>query len=206
MTALRIALGKGRLLKATLPLLDRADIGLQSSSEDERKLILLSKNRKMEFVVLRAADVVTYVEYGAADLGIVGKDMLMEEESNGIYELYDLGIARCRLSVAGLPEPQPKYRPRVATKYCLSAKRYFAEHNRQVGIIKLYGSMEMAPVLGLADLIVDLVDTGKTLAANGLQEFEKIRDISARLIANKTSMKIKDKSMKNLIKKITDCV
>ena len=205
MSGLRIALAKGRLLKATLPLLDRADIGLQSSPEDERKLILLSKNRKMEFVVLRAADVVTYIEYGAADLGIVGKDMLMEEESNSIYELCDLGIARCRLSVAGLPKLQPKYRPRVATKYCVSAKRYFAEHNRQVGIIKLYGSMEMAPVLGLADLIVDLVDTGKTLAANGLQEFEKIRDISARLIANKASMKMKDKSMKNLIKKITDC-
>ena len=206
MTGLRIALSKGRLLKATLPLLDRADIGLQNNSDNERKLILLSKNRKMEFVVLRAADVVTYVEYGAADLGIVGKDMLMEEESNSIYELCDLGIAKCRLSVAGLSDRQPKYRPRVATKYCLSAKRYFAEHNRQVGIIKLYGSMEMAPVLGLADLIVDLVDTGKTLAANGLQEFEKIRDISARLIANKASMKMKDRSMKELIKKITDCI
>ena len=206
MTALRIALGKGRLLKTTLPLLERAGLGLQNGSDDERKLILLSKDRKMEFVVLRAADVVTYVEYGAADLGIVGKDMLMEEESNGIYELCDLGIAKCRLSVAGLPDRQPKYRPRVATKYCVSAKRYFAEHNRQVGIIKLYGSMEMAPVLGLADLIVDLVDSGKTLAANGLQEFEKIRDISARLIANKASMKIKDQSMKKLIKKITDCI
>ena len=206
MTALRIALGKGRLLEATLPLLERAGLGLQNSSDDERKLILLSKDRKMEFVVLRAADVVTYVEYGAADLGIVGKDMLMEEESNGIYELCDLGIAKCRLSVAGLPDRQPKYRPRVATKYCVSAKRYFAEHNRQVGIIKLYGSMEMAPVLGLADLIVDLVDSGKTLAANGLQEFEKIRDISARLIANKASMKIKDQTMKALIKKITDCI
>ncbi len=206
MTALRIALGKGRLLEATLPLLERAGLGLQNGSGDERKLILLSKDRKMEFVVLRAADVVTYVEYGAADLGIVGKDMLMEEESSGIYELCNLGIAKCRLSVAGLPDRQPKYRPRVATKYCVSAKRYFAEHNRQVGIIKLYGSMEMAPVLGLADLIVDLVDTGKTLAANGLQEFEKIRDISARLIANKASMKIKDQSMKKLIKKITDCI
>ena len=206
MTALRIALAKGRLLEATLPLLDRAGLGLQSSPEDERKLILLSKDQKMEFVVLRAADVVTYVEYGAADLGIVGKDMLMEEESNSIYELCDLGIAKCRLSVAGLPELKPKYRPRIATKYCVSAKRYFAEHNRQVSIIKLYGSMEMAPVLGLSDLIVDLVDTGKTLAANGLQEFEKIKDISARLIANKTSMKMKDQSMKKLIKKITDCI
>ena len=202
----RIALAKGRLLKATLPLLERAGLDLENDPNKVRELILLSKDKKIEFVVLRAADVVSYVEYGAADLGIVGKDMLMEEENNSIYELCDLGIAKCRLSVAGLPDRrQTKHRPRVATKYCLSARRYFAECNHQVSIIKLYGSMEMAPVLGLADLIVDLVDTGKTLAANGLQEFEKIKDISARLIANRASMKIKDHGMKNLIQKITNC-
>ena len=199
----RIALAKGRLLKVALPLLQRAGLGIDPT--DERKLILLSEDKKTEFVIVRASDVVTYIEYGAADLGIVGKDMLMEAESNGIYELCDLGIAKCRLSVAGLSaQRSSKYRPRVATKYCVSARRYFAEQNRQVSIIKLYGSMEMAPVLGLSDLIVDLVDTGKTLAANGLQEFEKIKDISARLIANRSSMKIKDKAVRELIKKITD--
>ena len=205
MAEFRIALAKGRLLKATLPLLERAGLDVESTPDDARKLILLSADKKIEFVILRAADVVSYVEYGAADLGIVGKDMLMEEESSGICELCDLGIAKCRLSVAGLPGQPPKYRSRVATKYCVSARRYFSERNRQVNIIKLYGSMEMAPVLGLSDLIVDLVDTGKTLAANGLQEFEKIRDISARLIANRSSMKTKDRGMKNLVKKITDC-
>ena len=205
MAEFRIALAKGRLLKATLPLLERAGLDVESTPDDARKLILFSADKKIEFVILRAADVVSYVEYGAADLGIVGKDMLMEEESSSIYELCDLGIAKCRLSVAGLPGQQPKYRSRVATKYCVSARRYFSGRNRQVSIIKLYGSMEMAPVLGLSDLIVDLVDTGKTLAANGLQEFEKIRDISARLIANRSSMKIKDLRMRNLVKKITNC-
>lgn len=205
MTECRIALAKGRLLNETLPLLARAGLEVETNPNDERKLILLSKNKKVEFVIVRAADVVSYVEYGAADLGIVGKDMLMEEESRGIYELYDLGIAKCRLSVAGLAKRKTlKYRPQVATKYCVSARRYFAQRNKQVGIIKLYGSMEMAPVLGLADLIVDLVDTGKTLAANGLQEFEKIKDISARLIANRTAMKIKDRVVKDLVKKITN--
>ena len=199
----RIALAKGRLLTATLPLLERAALGTTTDPNSARKLILLSEDKKVEFVILRAADVVTYVEYGAADLGIVGKDMLMEAESRSVYELCDLGVSKCRLSVIGLPDSAAKYRPRVATKYCVSAQRYFAEHNRQVGIIKLYGSMEMAPVLGLSDLIVDLVDTGKTLAANGLLELEKIRDISARLIANKASLKMKDLGIKNLVEKIT---
>lgn len=204
MAECRIALAKGRLLKETLPLLQRAGLEVVTDVNNDRKLILHSKYKKVEFIVVRAADVVTYVEYGAADLGIVGKDMLMEEESDGIYELCDLGIANCRLSVAGLANRRTlKYRPQVATKYCVSARRYFAQKNRQVGIIKLYGSMEMAPVLGLADLIVDLVDSGKTLAANGLQEFEKIRDVSARLIANRTAMKIKDGIVNDIVKKIT---
>lgn len=204
MSKLRIALAKGRLLKATVPLLEHADLGIEIDPNEERKLILLSKDEAIEFVIVRAADVVTYVEYGAADLGIVGKDMLLEADSRGIYELCDLGIAKCRLSVAGLPNRQLlNYRPRVATKYCMSAQRYFAERNRQVSIIKLYGSMEMAPILGLTDLIVDLVDTGKTLAANGLQELEKIKDISARLIVNQAAMKIKESTIKNLVKKIT---
>ena len=200
----RIALAKGRLLKESIPLLERAGLEMVANPNDDRRLILNSKDKNIEFVILRAADVVTYVEYGAADLGIVGKDMLMEEDSRGIYELHDLGIGKCRLSVAGLPSPRKlKYRPRVATKYCLSARRYFAQCNKQVGIIKLYGSMEMAPILGLADLIVDLVDSGKTLAANGLQGFETIKDISARLIANRTAMKIKDRTVKNLVEQIT---
>jgi len=205
MPQLRIALAKGRLLKEAATLLERAALAMVADADDDRKLILACENPDIEFVIVRAADVLTYVEYGAADLGIVGKDMLMEAESSGIYELCDLGIAKCRLSLAGLAsKEQPPARPRVATKYCATAQRYFAEQNRQVNIIKLYGSMEMAPVLGLSDLIVDLVDTGKTLAANGLQELEKIKDISARLIANKAAMKMKEYKIKASVKKIAD--
>ena len=207
MAALRIALAKGRLLKEAAPLLERAALAMLSEAHDERKLILPCVAPGIEFVIVRAADVITYVEYGAADLGIVGKDMLMEAESTGIYELHDLGIAKCRLSVAGVSGQPTRRRPRVATKYCVSAQQYFSEQKRQVSIIKLYGSMEMAPVLGLSDLIVDLVASGKTLAANGLQELETIRAISARLIANRAAMKMKAHKIEPIVRKIADsCV
>lgn len=200
---IKIVIAKGRLLEAMLPLLEAAGLGIATDSSHDRKLILPSQCGSAEFVIVRAADVTTYVEYGAADLGVVGKDMLMEFDGNSIYELCDLGVAKCRMSVAGLAKRTTLiHRPRVATKYMTSAKRYFAEQNRQASIIKLYGSMEMAPVLGLSDLIIDLVDTGKTLKANGLVEIEKIKDVSARLIANKACMKIKEQKIKDLVKKI----
>lgn len=204
---IKIVIAKGRLLKAILPLLESAGLGIAADSPHDRKLILPSRSGDVEFVIVRAADVATYVEYGAADLGIVGKDMLMEFEGNSIYELSNLGIAHCRMSLAALAHRSPPtYRPRVATKYIHSAKRYFAEQDRQVSIIKLYGSMEMAPVLGLSDLIIDLVDTGKTLKENGLVEIEKIKDITARLIANKACMKIKERKLRDLVGRIENAL
>jgi ATP phosphoribosyltransferase len=143
-------------------------------------------------VIIRATDVPTYVQYGAADLGVAGKDVLIEHGGEGLYEPLDLNIARCRLMVAGDPHHRPqRSRPRIATKYPNTTRRYFADQGRQVEVIKLYGSMELAPLVGLADYIVDVVDTGNTLKANGLAPLEHIADISSRLIVNKAAMKMK---------------
>src|SRR5690606_17084366 len=151
-----------------------------------RKLILDTSDPSVKLVVIRATDVPTYVQYGAADLGVAGKDVLMEHGGNGLYEPLDLGIAGCRLMVAGRPgKTVGERRLRVATKYVNITRNYFAARGSQVEIIKLYGSMELAPLVGLADIIVDLVDTGNTLKANGLEAKEKIADISSRLIVNK---------------------
>jgi ATP phosphoribosyltransferase len=196
-TTLTIALSKGRILKESLPLLAAAGISPVDDPDKSRKLILDTNRPEVKLVVIRAADVPTYVQFGAADLGVVGKDVLMENGGEGLYELLDLGIARCRMMVAepktlaDADDPRQWTRLRIATKYVNTTRRHFAAKGIQTEVIKLYGSMELAPLAGLADRIVDLVDTGNTLRANGLVEVEHIADISSRLVANTASMRMK---------------
>ena len=190
--SLTLALSKGRILEDSQPLL--AALGLlPASGLDDRLLRLPSQDPGVQLLIVRPADVPTYVEYGAADFGIVGKDVLMEHGSDALYEPLDLGFAQCRLVVAAPARAAagPLRRLRVATKYPEITRRHFAEKGQQVEIIKLYGSMELAPLVGLSDCIVDLVNTGSTLRANGLKEVETIAPISARLIVNKAAMKMK---------------
>lgn len=198
MTApLTIALSKGRIFQETLPLLAAAGIVPTDDPETSRKLILDTTQPDVKLVIIRATDVPVYVQYGAADLGVAGKDVLMEHGGEGLYEPLDLKIARCRLMVAGRPDQQTRSnRPRIATKFVNTTRRYYADQGRQVEVIKLYGSMELAPLVGLADYIVDVVDTGKTLQANGLAPLEHIADISSRLIVNKAAMKMKHARIK----------
>lgn len=198
--SLTIALSKGRILENSLPLLQR--IGLAPAGDMARLLRVPTVDRKVSLLIIRPADVPTYVEYGAADLGIVGKDVLMEHGGAALYEPLDLGIAHCRLCVAAradAPRPDGARRLRVATKYPEITRRHFASKGEQVEIIKLYGSMELAPLVGLADLIVDLVDTGRTLKANGLVEIETIALISSRLVVNKAAMKMKNGPIQKLL-------
>ena len=191
MGTLTIALSKGRILKDTLPLLASAGIELLEDPDVSRKLILDTTQDNVKIVAIRAADVPTYVEFGAADLGVAGKDVLMESNGSELYELLDLGIARCRLAVAEpagmakVDNPDNWRRLRIATKYVNIPRRHFAAKGIQTDIIKLYGSMELAPLAGLSDRIVDLVSTGNTLKANGLVEVVHIADISTRLVANR---------------------
>ncbi len=202
-SALTIALSKGRIFKDTLPLLAAAGIEPVDDPESSRKLILDTNLDDVKLVIIRAADVPTYVGYGAADVGVAGKDVLMEHGGEGLYEPLDLGIARCRLMVAG-PETgnSKRRRMRIATKYVKSTRRFYADRQEQVEIIKLYGSMELAPLVGLADRIVDVVDTGNTLKANGLVPLEHIADISSRLVVNRASMKMKHARISDLIDKL----
>ena len=197
---LTIAVSKGRIFKESLPLLEKAGISPVDDPDTSRKLILDTNQPGIRLIIIRAADVPTYVEYGAADVGITGKDVLLEHEGTDLYEPLDLGIAKCRLMLAE-PEGAGKSngRLRVATKYLNSTKKYFAARGLQVEIIKLYGSMELAPMLGLADKIVDLVDTGNTLRANGLVAIDTVCEISSRLIVNKAAMKMKKDKVKLLI-------
>jgi ATP phosphoribosyltransferase len=212
MGTLTIALSKGRILKDTLPLLASAGIELLEDPDVSRKLILDTTQDNVKIVAIRAADVPTYVEFGAADLGVAGKDVLMENNGSELYELLDLGIARCRLAVAepaGLAKvdnPDNWRRLRIATKYVNITRRHFAAKGIQTDIIKLYGSMELAPLAGLSDRIVDLVSTGNTLKANGLVEVEHIADISTRLVANKASMKMKQADIKHLVEQLSTAV
>lgn len=208
MTApLTIALSKGRIFKETLPLLAAAGIVPVDDPETSRKLILDTGQPDVKLVVIRAADVPTYVQYGAADLGVTGKDVLLEHGGEGLYEPLDLRIARCRLMVAGRADQPPKPgRPRIATKYINTTRRYYADQGRQVEVIKLYGSMELAPLVGLADYIVDVVDTGNTLKANGLVPLEHIADISSRLIVNKAAMKMKHARIKTVMERMATAV
>jgi len=190
--SLTIALSKGRIFEETLPLLEQAGITPIDDPETSRKLILDTNQDDVKLVIIRAADVPTYVGYGAADVGVAGKHVLMEHGGRGLYEPLDLNIACCRLMVAGPENCEINgKRLRIATKYVKSTQRYYADRQEQVEIIKLYGSMELAPLVGLADLIVDVVDTGNTLKANGLVPLEHIADISSRLVVNKASMKMK---------------
>ena len=202
-SALTIALSKGRIFKETLPLLAAAGIEPVDDPDTSRKLILDTNLDDVKLVIIRAADVPTYVGYGAADVGVAGKDVLMEHGGEGLYEPLDLGIARCRLMVAG-PEQggSSRRRMRIATKYVKSTRRFYADRQEQVEIIKLYGSMELAPLVGLADLIVDVVDTGNTLKANGLAPLEHIADISSRLVVNRASMKMKHARIAGLIENL----
>jgi len=204
---LTIAVSKGRIFKDALPLLAGAGIVPIDDPETSRKLILDTSRDDVKLVLIRASDVPTYVDYGAADIGIAGKDVLMEYEGDGLYELLDLKIACCKLMVAG-PEGSntDSARLRIATKYVNSAKRYFADQGKQAELIKLYGSMELAPLVGLADHIVDVVDTGNTLRANGLVPLEHIADISSRLIVNKASMKMKHAAVKLFIDNVAQAV
>lgn len=197
---LTIAVSKGRIFKELLPLLGKAGIVPAEGPETSRKLILETNRPEVRLIIIRAADVPTYVEYGAADAGITGKDVLLEHDGGELYEPLDLGIACCRLMLAE-PKDAPRVngRMRVATKYVNTTRNYFAARGVQVEIIKLYGSMELAPMLGLSDKIVDLVDTGNTLKANGLVAVETIREISSRLIVNKASMKMKKAVVRQLI-------
>ena len=202
-----IALSKGRIFEETMPLLKAAGIEALDDPETSRKLILDTTSEHIKLVIIRATDVPTYVEYGAADLGVVGKDVLMEHGGEGLYEMLDLNIACCKLMTAGLKDvPLPEGQLKVATKFVNCARRYFAEQGRQIEVIKLYGSMELAPIVGLADCIVDVVDTGNTLRANGLVPQEHMADISSRLVVNKASMKMKHTQLKQILDKVAAAV
>ena len=195
-----IALSKGRIFKDSIPLLAQAGIEPLDDPETSRKLILDTNHELVKFVIIRATDVPTYVQWGAADIGVAGKDVLIEHGGEGIYEPLDLNIAKCRMMVAGKPGSSLEGdRLRIATKYVNSARQHFAAKGQQVDIIKLYGSMELAPIVGLSDLIVDLVESGNTLKANGLVPLEHISNISSRLAVNRASWKTKHSTIKSLM-------
>ncbi len=202
-----IALSKGRIFKETLPLLEAAGIVPVDDPEKSRKLILDTNQDDIKLVIIRATDVPTYVQYGAADLGVAGKDVLMEHGGKDLYELVDLNIARCKLMTAGMVDYVPHDgRLRVATKFVNVARNFFAEQGKQVEVIKLYGSMELGPIVGLSDLIVDVVDTGNTLKANGLKPMDHIADISSRLIVNKASLKMKHDRIQQMVEQMRQAV
>jgi len=207
MSQLTIALSKGRILKDTLPLLKVAGIEMLEDPEKSRKLIFPTTHPQVNIIIIRATDVPTYVENGAADLGVAGKDVLMEHGASGVYEPLDLDIAKCKLMVAGKVDAPPvSGRLRIATKFVNLTKQYYAQKGEQVEVIKLYGSMELAPLMGLAVRIVDVVDTGKTLKENGLQPLELISYISSRLIVNKASFKRKSDLIQPLLQQLTQAV
>lgn len=205
---LNIALSKGRIFDETLPLFAEAGIEPLESPSSSRKLILPSNHENVQFLIVRASDVPTYVQHGGAHLGVVGKDVLMEHGGDGLVEPLDLHIAKCKLMVAGFPgtELDNSQRLRVATKYANCARAHFAAHSRQVEIIKLYGSMELAPLVGLCDLIVDVVDTGSTLTANGLEPLEHIADISSRIVVNRAALKTNAQPISELLAKLEKAV
>ena len=200
---LTIALSKGRILDQTLPLLEKAGISISKSELESRKLILDTNLNDVKVIVIRASDVPVFVQHGAADFGIAGKDVLLEHGANGIFELLDLGISKCKLMVASKKgQDLNKSTLKVATKYVKSAKEYFYRQGKQVEVIKLYGAMELAPIVGLSDCIVDLVDTGNTLKANNLVPLELIQEISSRLIVNSAAFNTKHKDINQWIQKI----
>jgi len=205
-----LALSKGRIFDETLPLLAAAGIRPRDNSETSRKLILSTSREDVRLLVVRASDVPTYVQYGAADLGVAGKDVLLEHGGAGLYQPLDLGIAACRMVVAVAEDfdyagaVRQGARLRVATKYLQTAREHFAAKGVHVDLIKLYGSMELAVLVGLADAIVDLVATGNTLRANRLRVAEEIRPISARLIVNQVALKLKRDAIQPLLEKFAE--
>ena len=202
-----IALTKGRILQETLPLLAKAGIKPAEEINKSRKLVFDTNIKGVRLLILRSSDVPTYVRFGAADVGVVGKDILLEHGSEGLYEPLDLNIARCRLMTAGvIGVSSQKGRIRVATKYVNIARQFYAECGRQVDIIKLYGAMELAPIMALSDEIVDVVDTGGTLKANGLEPKDKIFDISSRLVVNKAAMKMKYLGIQKIVDSLEQAV
>ena len=204
---LTIALSKGRIFEETMPLLKAAGIEALDDPETSRKLILDTNQENVKLVIIRATDVPVYVQYGAADLGVTGKDVLMEHGGEGLYEMLDLHIAKCKLMTAGFKDkPLPEGQLKVATKFVNCTRDYFAKQGRQIEIIKLYGSMELAPIVGLADIIVDVVQTGSTLKANGLVPLEHMADISSRMIVNTASMKMKHERLKDLLEQLKQAV
>ena len=200
-----LALSKGRIFEETLPLLRAAGIEVLEDPEKSRKLILATSEPDVRVLVVRATDVPTYVQYGGADLGITGKDTLLEHGSDGLYQPLDLQIAKCRISVAVRSDfdyasaVKQGSRLKVATKYVAIAREFFAAKGVHVDLIKLYGSMELAPLVGLSDAIVDLVSTGNTLKANHLIEVEHIMDISSRLVVNQAALKLKQAPIRKII-------
>ncbi|GMU71183.1 MAG: ATP phosphoribosyltransferase [Burkholderiales bacterium] len=210
--SLTIALSKGRILDETLPLLALAGIVPAEDPDVSRKLVLPTNRSGVSLMVVRATDVPTYVQWGAADVGIAGKDVLLEHGGDGLYQPVDLGVARCRMSVATrrgydwAGNVQRGARIRVATKYVTIAREHFASKGMHVDLIKLYGSMELAPISGLADAIVDLVSSGNTLRANDLVEVETVMPITARLVVNPAALKLKRDVVKPLVDAIAAAV
>jgi ATP phosphoribosyltransferase len=209
---LTLALAKGRILEEALPLLARAGLAPLDDALSTRKLILETRRPGVRIILVRAADVPTYVQYGAADLGVAGADLLAEHGGQGLYQPLDLGIACCRMAVA-VPAGydyaaavKSGARLRVATKYIRTVREHFAAKGVQVDLIRLYGSMELAPLVGLADAIVDLVDTGQTLAANRLEVVEELMQVSSRLIANPASMKLRRAAIAPVVEAIAGAV
>ena len=202
---LTLALSKGRIFEETLPLLEAAGITVTENPETSRKLILSTNDPQLKVIIVRASDVPTYVQHGAADFGVAGKDVLLEHGGEGLYQPIDLNIAKCRMSVAVsagfdyASAVKQGARLRVATKYTATARQHFAAKGVHVDLIKLYGSMELAPLVGLSDAIVDLVSTGSTLKANNLVEVEHMMDISSRLVVNQAALKLKRERLQPII-------
>ncbi|MEO8627502.1 MAG: ATP phosphoribosyltransferase [Betaproteobacteria bacterium] len=212
MNSITIALSKGRIFSETLPILRAAGISPTEDPETSRRLIITTSRKDVSIIIVRASDVPTYVQYGAADVGIAGKDVLHEQGLQGVYQPLDLQIAKCRMMVA-VPQGfdyagavKQGARLRVATKYLRTAREHFAGKGVHVDLIKLYGSMELAPLVGLADVIVDLVSTGNTLRANNLIAVEEIMPISARLIVNQAALKLKDDVIQPLLAALASAI
>ncbi|WP_230474506.1 ATP phosphoribosyltransferase [Calidifontibacillus erzurumensis] len=200
---LTIAMPKGRIFEEAVELLRAAGYQLPPEFDDSRKLIIDVPEENMRFILAKPMDVATYVEHGVADLGIAGKDVMLEEERD-VYEVLDLKISRCHLAVAGLPNAKAvSVAPKVATKYPNVASKYFREQGEQVEIIKLNGSIELAPLIGLAERIVDIVSTGRTLKENGLVELARIQDITSRLIVNPVSYRTKDQFIDDMVERLS---
>lgn len=202
---LTIALSKGRIMEDTLALMREAGIPVPEDIEESRKLILYSPDQSMRFILAKPVDVPTYVEYGVADIGVVGKDVLLEA-GRDLYELLDLGIGKCRMCVCGLPDEEGRHVSRVASKYPRIATEHFRNKGRQVEVIFLNGSVELAPLIGLAERIVDLVETGRTLKENGLVIHEEIMKISTRVVANRMSFRLKSAQIDDMIARLRQAV